>query len=229
MLLSSSSASCLISARRVLDRRQLLLAERDLRPALLELLEHLLGARQLIFRRLNLADGVALTALHAIELGEQLVLHRRRARELLRQRLHLARALGDVGRHAAAGGDELGEALLLLGDRRLVVLDGADALVGGRDVGLQRVELGDERHEPVLERADVFELVLRVDHLRAEAVARGLERVELGAARELLLELPIDVGAERVQAVEARLELLDERHARRDARESARRARRPIR
>ena len=58
------------------DGGQLLLAERHLRAALLELLEHLLGARQLILGRLNLADRVALPALDAIELGEQLVLDR---------------------------------------------------------------------------------------------------------------------------------------------------------
>ena len=58
-----------------LDGGQLLLAKRDLRPALLELLEHLLRACELVFRGLNLADRVALPALHAIELGEQLVLH----------------------------------------------------------------------------------------------------------------------------------------------------------
>ena len=50
-----------------------------------ELLEHLLGADELIFGRLNLADGVALSALHPIELGEQLVLDSRRSRQFLRQ------------------------------------------------------------------------------------------------------------------------------------------------
>ena len=72
-----------------------------------------------------------------------------------------------------------------------------DALAGGLDLGFQRVELGDERHEPLLQRADGVELVLRVGHLRAEAVACGLQRLELGAARQLLLELAVDVGAER--------------------------------
>ena len=62
-----------------LDGRQLLLAERHLRAAPFELLEHRLGAGELILGRLDLADGVALPALDAIELREQLVLDRRRS------------------------------------------------------------------------------------------------------------------------------------------------------
>ena len=83
----------------------------------------------------------------------------------------------------------------------------------GLDFGLHRVELGDERHQAGLERADRVELELRVRHLLAEAVARRLERLELHAARELFLELAIDVGARRIEAVQASLELLHERHA----------------
>ena len=115
-----------------LDGGQLLLAEGDLRPPLLELLEHLLGARELIFRRLNLADRVALPAVHAVELGQHLVLEAGRPRQLFGQRLHLPRPLGDVGRHGLAGDDELGEALLLLGDGRLVELHAVDPLVRAR-------------------------------------------------------------------------------------------------
>ncbi len=61
--------------------------------------------------------------------------------------------------------------------------------------------------------------MLRVGHLRGQAVARGLERVELGAPGQLAFEFAIDVGADGVQAVQPRFELLDERHAGRDARE----------
>ena len=57
------------------DSRQLLLAERELGPPLFELLEHRFGARQLVFRRLDLPRRVALAALHPIQLGEQFVLH----------------------------------------------------------------------------------------------------------------------------------------------------------
>ena len=55
-----------------LDAGQFFLAEGHLGATLLEQLEHLLGARQLIFGCLDLADRVALPALHAIELGEEL-------------------------------------------------------------------------------------------------------------------------------------------------------------
>ncbi len=75
MLLSRSSATCLISTEARFDGRQLLLAEGELRPPLFELLEHRFRARQLVFRRLDLPGRVALAALHAIQLGEQLVLH----------------------------------------------------------------------------------------------------------------------------------------------------------
>ena len=51
-----------------LDGGKLLLAERHLRAASLELLEHPLRAGELIFGGLNLTDGIALPALHAIEL-----------------------------------------------------------------------------------------------------------------------------------------------------------------
>ena len=93
------------------------------------------------------------------------------------------------------------------------------SLLRALDLVAQRVELGDERHQPVLERADGLEFVLRIGHLLDHAVARRLQRVELGASRELRFELVIDVRAEGVQAIEARLQLFDKRQAGRDARE----------
>ena len=101
----------------------------------------------------------------------------------------------------------------MLGDGRLVEYDGVDSVVRGLDFGLDRVELGDERYQAVLKGADRVELELRVRHLLAEAVARRLERFELRAARELFLELVIDVGARRIETVQASLELLHVRHA----------------
>ena len=178
-----------------------------------------LGAGELILGRLDLADGISLPALDAIELPEQLVLDAARARHFLGQDLHLARAFGDVGRDRLARHHELGIALLLLGHRRLVELDAADALVGGTDLRPEHVDLGDQRDEPRLQRVHVVELVLRVHHLLGEAVARRLERFELGAAHQLVLQLAIDVGAEGVEAVQPALERLDERDACRHARE----------
>ena len=182
MLLSSSVGELLDLGEPYFDRRELLLAERHLRAARLELLEHVLGAHELIFGRLDLARRVALTSLDAIELAEQFVLDLRRPHELLAEHLHLPRALGDFGRDRLAGRDELDVALFLLDDRRLVELRAVEALLRGGDGRLQLVELGDERHERRLQRAHGVELVLRVDHLRGQAVARRLERFELGRA-----------------------------------------------
>ena len=64
------------------------------------------------------------------------------------------------------------------------------------DRGPQRIQLGDERHEPLLQLTDRLELVLRVHHLLGQAIAGRLERVELGAPRELLRELLVDVGVQ---------------------------------
>ena len=69
----------------------------------------------------------------------------------------------------------------------------------------------------MLKRADGFQLVLGVRHLLRETIARGLERFELRPPCQLVSELQVDVGAQRVQAVEPPLDLLDERHARADA------------
>ena len=51
----------------------------------------------------------------------------------------------------------------------------------------------------------------------AQAVAGGLERLELGAPRQLLFELLIDVAAERVEPVQAAFQLFDEGNAGGDA------------
>ena len=114
------------------DRRQLLVTERHLRSALLELLEHVLRPRQLILGRLHLAERLALPALDAIELDDQFVLHRARPRELFRERLHLTGPIGHFGGDRLARRQEIRETLLLLDHRGLVELHGVDALTGGR-------------------------------------------------------------------------------------------------
>ena len=63
---------------RAFEGRDLLLGERQLRAALLELLDHRLGALQLILGGLGLRHRVALARLDAGQLGEQLLLDRRR-------------------------------------------------------------------------------------------------------------------------------------------------------
>ena len=61
------------------------------------------------------------------------------------------------------------------------------------------------------------ELVLGVADERAQRVDLRLDRVDLGAARELIAELALDVGQDAVEAVDAPFDLLHElqpgRHA----------------
>src|SRR5258705_13363833 len=75
-----------------LDAGEFFLAEGHLGAPLLEQFEHLLGARQLIFGRLDLTDRVALPALHAIELREELILDGGGSSKFLREALHLPAA-----------------------------------------------------------------------------------------------------------------------------------------
>ena len=88
---------------------------------------------------------------------------------------------------------------------------------GGTDLRPEHVDLRDQRDEPRLQRVHVGQLVLRVHHLLGEAVARRLERFELRAAHQLVLQLAIHVRADGVEAVQPALERLDEwdacRHA----------------
>ncbi len=139
-------------------------------------------------------------------------------RASLAERLHLARMIGDVDGDRLARGDQLGVALLLLDRCGLRELRGVDPFLGRGDLAFQFRDLSDERDEAGLERADGVQLVLRIHHLRGEAVALRLERLELGAARQLLFEFVIDVRAERIEAVEPHLQLFDERHTRTHAR-----------
>ena len=197
-----------------LDCRELLFAEGHLCAALLELLEHLFGARELILGGLiwPTASRCRLCTRSSSASSSSLMAEDRASSS--DKRLHLARALGDLGRDRLARRHQLGEPLLLLRDGRFVVLDAADALVRRLDLRPEHVDLGDERHQAGLERTDVVQLVLGVHHLLGQAVARRLERLELRAPRELIFQLPIDVGADGVQAVQARLQLFDERDAR---------------
>ena len=77
----------------LLEGGDLLLRERQLRAALLELLDHGLGALQLIFGGLGLRHRVALLRLHARQLGEELFLDGGRAAELVADGLHLLQPL----------------------------------------------------------------------------------------------------------------------------------------
>ena len=74
---------------------------------------------------------------------------------------------------------------------------------------LSRSMSATERDQSLLEHPKRFQLVLRIHHLGAEAIAGALERVELGAACELGFEPLTDVVAEGVEAVEPPFELLD--------------------
>ena len=59
-------------------------------------------------------------------------------------------------------------------------------------------------------RGDPFELLPRVGDLDGDAVDLAAQRLDLGAPRDLLFELAIDVAGEDVEGVQARLDALDE-------------------
>jgi len=84
---------------------------------------------------------------------------------------------------------QFGVPLLLLGNRRLVVLDRADRSLAVLICVPQRIDLGDERHQARLQPPHLDQLVLGVDHSAREAVARRLQRLELRAPDELILQL----------------------------------------
>ena len=106
------------------ERGDLLLRERELRAALLELLDHGLGALQLIFGGLGLRDRVALARLDAGQLGEELFLDLGGAAEIVADGLHLLQPLGGFGGEGPALLDQLGQAGGLIVNDRLVLLDG---------------------------------------------------------------------------------------------------------
>src|SRR5258705_6399819 len=201
------------------DRADLLLGERQVRPALVERLVHRVGALDLVLGGFGLRDRVTLARLDARELGDELVLDGGRAIQLVAERLHLLHAFGRFAGQRAAGFGELRNPHLLLVDRRLVTDDFLEPRLRLVELRLQDVEPVRQRHDLALGRGDLVDLLLRVEHLRDDAVALRLERVELRAARELLGELAIDVRGHDVQRVDARLELVHELDAAREARQ----------
>ncbi len=106
------------------ERGDLLFRERQLRAALLELLDHGLGALQLIFGGLGLRDRVALARLDAGQLGEELFLDLGGAVEIVADGLHLLQPLRGFGGEVAALLDELGQAGGLLVNDAFLLLDG---------------------------------------------------------------------------------------------------------
>ena len=69
----------------------------------------------------------------------------------------------------------------------------------------------------MLQRVDPVQLVLGISDERAHRVDLRLDRVDLGAARELIAELALDIGEDAVESVDTSFDLLHElqpgRHA----------------
>ena len=105
------------------ERRDLLFGERQLRASLLELLDHGFGALQLIFGGLGLGDRVALSRLHARQLGEELFLDRGGAVEVVADGLDLLHPLRGFRGERLALLDQFGQARGLIVNHRLVLLD----------------------------------------------------------------------------------------------------------
>ena len=66
--------------------------------------------------------------------------------------------------------------------------------------------------------ADSIDLLLHVAHLKRQPVTQALQRFHVRASPQLLFELPIHAGIERVQRVEAGFDLFRELLVTRDAR-----------
>ena len=204
MFLSSPSASCLISASRVSTAASFFSPKATCARRSSSCLNILFGAGELILGGLNLADGVALPALHAIELAEQLVLDRRsmrasssdsaciwRVRSATSAATALLAATSSAYRFCCSV--IVASSYLMLPMRSCAVSICVRSTLISATSGTRRV----------CSARTSTELVLRVHHLLGEAVAGRLERLELRAAGELILQLAIDVGADGVEAVQA--------------------------
>ena len=121
----------------------------------------------------------------------------------------MRRALASVGGRAALG-ECLGQPALLIREGRFILLSSSEARVRFLDSGAQRGELLSHGQQLLLDVADGLELVLRVGHVDADAFDLAAQRLDLGGARDLRLELAIHVGGQRIERVQSCLDTLDE-------------------
>ena len=78
------------------------------------------------------------------------------------------------------------------------------------DLALEHRQLRRERQELALNRRHALQLLARVGHFDGDAVDLAAQRLDLRAPSDLILELPVDLAGEHVEAVQPRLDPLDE-------------------
>ena len=158
------------------------------------------------------------TALHARQFAEHLFLHGGGAGEVVADRLHLLEAFGRFRGQVLALLHQLRQSRALVVHHRFFLLHGGREHQRLLERLLQRRYLGGDRHQARLHGRHAIQLLLHVDHLRAQRVAQALQALDFVAAAELFGELAIHVRGQHVEVVDAALELLDELQARADAR-----------
>ena len=112
---------------------------------------------------------------------------------------------------AATGLHEFGVFLRKFSDGCAVRIDLVEPTPCRVDVDFERAHALCDGQKPRLERVDRLDFVVRVRDLGGNAVGGDFEFVDVGPALELLLEFPIDLGAERIEPVQPPLDRFDER------------------
>ena len=157
--------------------------------------------------------------LHHVEFTEQHILGLFGAHQLFRERLHMVGPFGKLARQHAIGLHELGVSFRKFSDRCAVRFDLVEPTPCRFDVDFECAHVLDDGQKPRLERVERLDFVVRVRDLGGNAVGCDLESVEIGPTLQLLLESPIDLGAECIQPVQPPLESVDERRTRLQARD----------
>ena len=118
----------------------------------------------------------------------------------------------------------------LFGDDALFALHALEAVKRLLDFRAEHRKLGGHRQQLVLKGVDAVELALGVADERCRRVSICvLIVVDLGAPRQLIVQLVLDIGQHAVEAVDPRFDLLDELQPGGHAVRPGRRARSPAR
>ena len=163
----------------------------------------------MLVRGLDLGEHVALLLLDLRELGDQVLLEGTGPVQLHMEALDSLEALGpssDSARalsHNAVSFRSCSASCL----RRAAAPHGR---AGAPELFLEHREAADRRLQLAARSVDRRELLLRVGHLRRQAIAQHVEALQLRPARELVAQPAVDVGAQGVERVQPALQLLDD-------------------
>ena len=118
--------------------------------------------------------------------------------------------LGDLGGHLPRRLEQAREAAFLLRQDPLLALHALDIRERLLDFGPQHGDLRSHRQQLVLHRIDAFQFVLRIADECANGIDLRFDGIDLGATRELIAELALDIGHHAIETVDAPFDLLDE-------------------